>query len=136
MRLTPCFFIIKSFSFVIVSGRPASTVYSMHFDLSTYLSIIVSNLSNAFSSSDVGVPPPIYKVKGHNLLSAGEDTISVGANACRALLPNIFPTLLLKSRSTVSKYLSTYLENFSILNEVNEQYRHVLLQNGTPTYTL
>ena len=135
MRLTPCLFIIKSFSLVIVSGRPASTVYSPQFDLSTYLSIIVSNLSNATSSSEVGVPPPIYNVNGCNLLS-------VGANACRAPCtgelcePAIFATLLPKSLSSVSKYLSTYFPNFSILNDVNEQYKHVLLQNGTPTYTL
>ena len=57
--VTPCLFIDNSFSFVIVSGLPASTVYSISVSLYTYSSIIVSNLSKSSLLKEVGVPPPI-----------------------------------------------------------------------------
>ena len=55
MRVTPASAIILSFSEFMVSGLPASTVYSRQ---STAAAL--TTLSKFFSSSEVGVPPPMY----------------------------------------------------------------------------
>ena len=54
MRVTLCFFNTSSFSFVMVSGLPASTVNS----LTGYVSSL-KILSRSFALSAVGVPPPM-----------------------------------------------------------------------------
>ena len=59
---TLCFFNVLSFSSVILSGRPASTVNSLTVLKSKFSLRLVINLSIWSGSNVVGVPPPIYTV--------------------------------------------------------------------------
>ena len=62
-RSTPWARRAQSFSAVIVSGRPASTVNSEHRERSTYRSSCSSRSESWAAVSVVGVPPPIYTVR-------------------------------------------------------------------------
>ena len=57
--VTGCFRITASLSRVILSGLPASTVYSFMWLISKYFSTSDNNRSSCCGSSVVGVPPPI-----------------------------------------------------------------------------
>lgn len=58
-RPTPCARRTRSFSAVIVSGRPASTVYSRRAERSNSRSSAAQSLSSCAAESVVGVPPPM-----------------------------------------------------------------------------
>ena len=55
----PCFFNTRSFSTVILSARPASTVNSCTRPKSKYRYTAASSRSSSSGSKVVGVPPPI-----------------------------------------------------------------------------
>ena len=59
IRVTGYFRITFSFSFVILSGRPASTVNSCTVSIEKLCSIHESRRSNCPADNVVGVPPPI-----------------------------------------------------------------------------
>ena len=60
--LTPHCFNTSNFSFVILSGLPASTVNSFTVEKSQSSLILFMILSNCIAESVFGVPPPIYTV--------------------------------------------------------------------------
>ena len=60
--VTGCLLIAISFSLVILSGLPASTVYSFTCSTGKHASIWPSSRSSCSGSRVVGVPPPIYMV--------------------------------------------------------------------------
>ena len=62
MRVTGYLRITSSFSRVILSGLPASTVNSSTCSKSKFSRIVPSSRSSWSASSVVGVPPPIYTV--------------------------------------------------------------------------
>ena len=62
IRVTGWRFIVLSFSRVMLSGRPASTVHSWRKDKLKEFSIFERRRSNWSGSNVVGVPPPIYIV--------------------------------------------------------------------------
>ena len=59
-RVMPAAFNAASFSAVTVSGRPASTVYSLKWDRSKFFSITAQIFSICSAERVVGVPPPQY----------------------------------------------------------------------------
>ena len=111
-----CFFNTSSLSSVMLSGLPASTVYSFKYVKSNNSSTLVITLSNCFAVSVVGVPPPQYTVF--------------------SFLPLNFSALYSSSLKRQSTYSSAFLAYAFIGYEVNEQYRHVVGQNGMPIYRL
>ena len=60
MRVTPPACRAASFSRVMVSGRPASTVNSEHREKSNCSRIFPQRAASWGAESVVGVPPPIY----------------------------------------------------------------------------
>ena len=59
MRVAPYFFMMRSFSASVQSGRPASTVYSSSFAKSKVLAMWDISCSSCGAFRLVGVPPPI-----------------------------------------------------------------------------
>ena len=60
MRPTPCSFRAASFSLVMVSGRPASTVNSPQREKSNTPFIFPHRTASCSAVRVVGVPPPMY----------------------------------------------------------------------------
>ena len=105
-RSTPYDFITRSFSRVMVSGLPASTVYSCTPSSSKAPEISLKSLSSCDALIEVGVPPPIYT-----------EVI---------LRPNSFTSspLCRISSHNFSRYGSISCLDFSISLLTNEQYEH------------
>ena len=106
-----------SLSSVMVSARPASTVYSRILEMSMFLAIACIIFSISCAESDVGVPPPIYTVSQKVFLSR-----------------RIFPVSSI-SRQSISTYrgISSFAPFDCIEWETNEQYEHLDGQNGIDT---
>ena len=65
-RRTPCALSVSSLSRVMVSGRPASTVYSRSCVRSKLSSSLEHSSSSCGALSVVGVPPPMYSATGRS----------------------------------------------------------------------
>ena len=110
IRLTPASFKTRSFSRVMLSGRPASTVNSRS-PAGVGFSISMSTFSSSAESA-VGVPPPMYIVSSF-----------FPAKACFVKSSSFFRH---------PRYSSALLCHFAIGLERNEQYAHLVGQNGIP----
>ena len=118
MRVQPFSLIVLSFASVIVSGLPASTVYSFTPDISKQCSMHFINAPSCSASIDVGVPPPKYTV------SSFKPSLFVISAVC------------LISRHILSMYSGISFLPLSSVCEINEQYEHLVGQNGIETYKL
>ena len=109
---TPHFLSTASFSAVMVSGLPASTVTSRMPDISKLSFTVLKTLSSCCAVSTVGVPPPIYTVSRQSPSSSMSTAMS------------------LSSPQSSSTYCGMSFAAFSTLWEVKVQYEHRLGQNG------
>ena len=115
---TPPCFASYNLSFVIVSGLPASRVNSFIFEKSKF-SFNLSNIAFKWCGSRVvGVPPPIYIFSTY------------------APILSITSAVLSISKSNLSTNESIYFPLTRISVETNEQYKHLVGQNGMPIYIL
>ena len=114
IRVTPWRFMTSSLSNVVLSGLPASMANSLTCDRSNDFSIMLQSLSICSADMDDGVPPPTY---------IDMSRFPEYASATYAI-----------SFSTASRYASTLFLYTAIGYEVNEQYKHLVGQNGMPIY--
>ena len=66
IRCTPAARMTSSRSRVTVSGRPASTVYSIRCERSKFCSMVLKMRPKSCADNVVGVPPPNYTVASSN----------------------------------------------------------------------